>query len=53
MHLITRYNPDTNDYLKEIAEDDVLDLSERKYRIAFSIEDYNAPKHFKTDPEYV
>ena len=53
MHLLERHNPDSSSYLKEITEDDVLDLNQAKYRIAFSIEDYVAPRNFKTDSKFV
>ena len=49
VHLISRHNPESSSYLKDISEDLVLNLNESKYRIAFSIEDYNAPRRFKTD----
>ena len=49
MHLISRHNPESSSYLKEISEDDVLDLNQGKYRIAFSVEDFYEPRSFKTD----
>ena len=49
VHLISRHNPESSSYFKEISEDDVLDLNDGKYRIAFSIEDYNEPRRFKTE----
>ena len=53
VHLISRHNPESSSYFKERSEDEILNLNESKYRIAFSIEDYNTPKRFKNDPKFV
>ena len=40
-------------YEIDIDPGEVLNLSERKFRIAFAVEDYNQPIKLKNDPSYV
>ena len=53
-HLITKHNPQISSYLKENEMSGVsLNINEKKYRIAFTIESYMSPKKQKSDPRFV
>ena len=41
--LITKYNPNINDYYVDAAIDNVVNLNDKNFRIAFMVEDYYAP----------
>ena len=51
--LLARKNPNLRSYTKDLDVDETLNLSERKFRMAFSIEPYYAPFELKNDPDYV
>ena len=52
--LYTKHNPVTSSYYKqnEAADELTIDLKERNFRIAFTVEDYAATET-KDDPRYV
>ena len=55
-HLISRHKPTMFSYLKEndySINGEEIDLSERKFRIAVTIEDFFAPIAQKNDPKYI
>ena len=52
-HLLARKNPNLSSYTKDLDVDETLNLSERKFRMAFSIEPYYAPYEIKNDPDFV
>ena len=52
-HLITRHNPNINDYYIDTAIDETVNLNDHNFRIAFTVEDYNAPYGLKDSEEYV
>ena len=41
--LITRHNPIMSSYERDLPLGEVMNLSERKFRIAFAVEDYQYP----------
>ena len=41
--LVTKYNPNINDYYVDAASDEEANLNEFNFRIAFSIENYYGP----------
>ena len=47
------HNPIMSTYEKDIDPDTVVNLTEDKFRIAFSVADYKKPKNLKNDPEFV
>ena len=51
--LITKYNPNINDYYVDAAIDNVVNLNDKNFRIAFMVEDYYAPHQIKDSEEYV
>ena len=51
--LITRHNPIMSSYERDLPLGEVMNLSERKFRIAFAVEDYQYPYKLKNDPNYV
>ena len=53
VHLLTKYNPNINDYFVDKEIGTVANLNEQNVRIAFNVEDYYAPWHFKNDENYV
>ena len=53
-HLMTKHNPQIGSYFKENEMSGVsLNLNDKNYRIAFTIESYMSPKVQKNDPRYV
>ena len=53
-HLMTKHNPQIGSYFKENEMSGIaLNLNERNYRIAFTVESYMSPKKQKSDPRYV
>ena len=52
-HMISKYNPEINDYYIDITKGQEANLNEINYRIAFTIEDYYAPRQIKDDERYV
>ena len=42
-HLISRYNPNINDYYVDIEEGRNANLNDLNFRIAFNVEDFQAP----------
>ena len=51
--LITRHNPIMSSYEKDLPLGEVMNLSERKFKIALAVEDYHYPYKLKNDPNYV
>ena len=43
-HLVTRYSPAFTSFLQDVPSGEKLNFQEKGFRIAFSIEDYFAPK---------
>ena len=43
-HMISKYNPNINDYYVDVATGEEANLNEKNFRIAFSIEDVYSPK---------
>ena len=43
-HLLSKYNPNINDYYVDVATGEEANLNEKNFRIAFSIEDVYSPK---------
>ena len=54
-HLVDKHNPMMSSYYKEdyYKGSDLVNLSERKVRFAFSVEDHLEPKKQKNDPKFV
>ena len=54
-HLTDKHNPMMSSYFKEdyYKSEDLINLSERRVRLAFTIEDHLDPKKQKSDPKYV
>ena len=53
-HLISKNNPNISTFYQENEMyGRSLNLNERKFRFAFTVEDYLAPKKQKNDPRYV
>ena len=52
-HMISKYNPNIQDYQVDIGKDQQANLNEYKFRIAFTVEDFYAPHRFKDDDRYV
>ena len=52
-HLISRYNPNINDYYVDIEEGRNANLNDLNFRIAFNVEDFQAPHQLKDDEKYV
>ena len=54
-HLIDKHNPVMSSYFKEdyYASGEAVDLSERNFRMAISVEGYLEPYNQKNDPRYV
>ena len=52
-HLTSRYSPNMSSYLTDIGENENMNLTQRNFRIAFSIENYNSDKFLKNDTDYV
>ena len=54
-HLMDKHNPVMSSYYKEdyYANGEAVDLSERNFRMAISVEDYLEPIMQKNDPRYV
>ena len=40
-------------YIKDVDDDERLDLKQSNFRIAFSVENYYPPLFLKNDPKYV
>lgn len=51
-HLWNRFNPQISSYLLEVEDDVTINLNDRDFRLAFSIEDYVWPHRLKDDPAY-
>lgn len=52
-HLVSRFNPNMSSYTEENHADLKLDLKEKAFQVAFSVEDYFKPKRLKDDPAYI
>ena len=52
-HLTSKYNPNMSSYLQDIEPGTRLNLKEKGFRFAFTIEDYYEPKQLKKSPAYV
>ena len=48
-----RHNPIMSSYEKDVDPNEILNLRETNFRIAFSVEDYGKPQSLKNDPEFV
>lgn len=48
-----RSNPNMNSYEREFEESPVVNLNDKRFRIAFAVEDVYAPYALKNDPNYV
>ena len=51
--MISKYNPNINDYYVDIEQGQDANLNEYNFRVAFSVEDYLAPRRLKNDEKYV
>ena len=51
--LISHQNPNMSSYVKDVADDERLDLKQSNFRIAFAVENYYPPFFLKNDPTYV
>ena len=53
-HLMTKHNPNISTYFIENEMSGIaLNLNEKNYRIAFTVESYLSPKKQKRDPRYI
>ena len=53
-HLVSKHNPAVSSYfIDDGMQGESLNLNERKYRIAFTVESYLEPIEQKRDPKYV
>ena len=53
-HLVTKHNPNISTFYKDNEMYGIsLNLNERKFRFAFTVESYRQPKEQKNDPRYV
>ena len=52
-HLITKHNPNINNYNVDVVPGDEVNLNEFNFRIAFTIEDLYAPRELKNNETFV
>ena len=52
-HMMSKYNPNINDYYVDLEKGQDANLNEANFRIAFTVEDYYAPHQLKDDDRYV
>ena len=51
--MMSKYNPNINDYYVDLEKGQDVILNEANFRIAFTVEDYYAPYQLKDDDRYV
>ena len=51
--LVTKYNPNINDYYVDVVVGEKANLNDHNFRVAFTVEDYNKPRQIKDSEEYV
>ena len=52
-HMLSKYNPNINDYYVDLDEEQVGNFNEANFRFAFTIEDFYAPRELKDNEKYV
>ena len=51
--MLEHRNPNLSTYAKDIQNGETIHLKDRKFRIAFAVEPYFAPRFLLNDPAYV
>ena len=52
-HMMSKHNPNINDYYVDVKQGHEADLNDINFRIAFTVEDYQSPHRLKDDERFV